>query len=678
MTFTESGPEVALAPAATVTDPDSPNFDGGFLAATFGPGASETDSLNLLSGSGFSVDGVNLYYLQTHVGSIFFGDVENPLFVSFNANMTAAIAQALLRAISFDSTSHTLTPRTVNFMIEDGDDGSTVATAQVNFVANSTVARDDAVTTNENAVVTGSVFADNGNGADLNPNGTNQVTAVNDDPNKVNQTFALPSGALLRVNSDGTFTYNPNGQYEALAPFGSGAANETATDSFTYTVTGDNEATVTVTILGEADAVNTFAGTAGSNSIGGTPYRDIFLLQGGGNDNASGLDGNDTFYFGAAFNVLDPGPGGGRGDSVSGGEGNDSIILQGQYALNFRALDFLGESNFEGVESFSLAPGNYTGFGGTGVGFTSYNITLSDLNVAADAILKFNGFLLRAGEDLIANGSEESDGRFIILAGQGVDTLTGGARNDIFIFGHEGRFGAGDAANGGGGYDSVYLRGDYVIDFNAVGFTAALSGIESVTLGSASDAQYVSGGDGEFDYSIVWNNSLLSGGTITFNGSGLGAAETMSFDGSSEATAAFRLWGGAAGDVLHGGDAADLIFGGGGNDTLYGHGGNDIFRYQAVGESTTLLTDGIQDFANGDRIDLSVIDVLPGTPGNDAFVFIGSAAFTLGQPGQVRAAATAGPTWVVQADINGDMLADLSITVVLSGKESIVEADLIL
>jgi VCBS repeat-containing protein len=58
----------------------------------------------------------------------------------------------------------------------------------------------------------------------------------------------LPSGALLTVNADGTFDYNPNGAFPSLS--GSG----TATDTFTYTVTdtlgktSQNAATVTMTI----------------------------------------------------------------------------------------------------------------------------------------------------------------------------------------------------------------------------------------------------------------------------------------------------------------------------------------------------------------------------------------------------------------------------------------------
>jgi len=59
----------------------------------------------------------------------------------------------------------------------------------------------------------------------------------------------LPSGALLTVNADGTFRYDPNGAFQSLF------SGETATDTFTYTVsdtdgeTSVNAATVTITII---------------------------------------------------------------------------------------------------------------------------------------------------------------------------------------------------------------------------------------------------------------------------------------------------------------------------------------------------------------------------------------------------------------------------------------------
>ncbi|PWR02438.1 hypothetical protein DKT77_11770, partial [Meridianimarinicoccus roseus] len=57
---------------------------------------------------------------------------------------------------------------------------------------------------------------------------------------------------LVTDNGDGTFGYDPNGAFEALA------AGEQATDSFTYTVDdgqgGSDTATVTVAITGQNDA----------------------------------------------------------------------------------------------------------------------------------------------------------------------------------------------------------------------------------------------------------------------------------------------------------------------------------------------------------------------------------------------------------------------------------------
>ena len=62
----------------------------------------------------------------------------------------------------------------------------------------------------------------------------------------------LPSGALLTINANGTFDYNPNGVFNSLL------LGQTATDTFTYKVvdnfgeTSINSATVTITINGTA------------------------------------------------------------------------------------------------------------------------------------------------------------------------------------------------------------------------------------------------------------------------------------------------------------------------------------------------------------------------------------------------------------------------------------------
>ncbi|MEA3040610.1 MAG: hypothetical protein QOC65_99 [Sphingomonadales bacterium] len=466
-------------------------------------------------------------------------------------------------------------------------------------------------------------------------------------------TYVVDQGDGLGTGD--TITENP----------GEGTADGVRTGVAAYTIPVNVE-NLTATNI----ATHDFRGNSAGNVVTGGGGRDIIRLQEGGNDNANGDAGNDTFYYGATFDSA---------DTVNGGGGIDAIILQGDYSAGV-TLALSGVANVTDVESLSLAPGNYTAYGDPGTGSYSYNLTTHEGNVAAGAILKINAFLLRAGENLTFNGAAEGNGRFMVLAGQGIETLTGGAQGDLFIFGHDGRFGAGDSVTGGGGYDSVYLRGDYVIDFNAVGFTSALAGIESVTLAGYSDVQFVGGGDGEFDYAIVWNDALLAADTITFNGSRLGAAETMAFDGSDEATAEFHLWGGAAADTLAGGDGGDLLFGGAGADTLTGNGGDDIFRYHFVSDSTAVTSDTVVDFTTGDLIDLSVIDAVSGTPAqNDSFTFIDDDAFTLGQGGQLRAENV--PTtnnWLVQGDVDGNGTIDFQILVTVSDSHTLTGADFVL
>ena len=78
------------------------------------------------------------------------------------------------------------------------------------------------------------------------------VVRVNGLAANVGTPVTLASGAIVTLNSDGSFTYDPNGSFEDLD------TGETDTDSFTYRASdGDlesNAATVTITINGVNDA----------------------------------------------------------------------------------------------------------------------------------------------------------------------------------------------------------------------------------------------------------------------------------------------------------------------------------------------------------------------------------------------------------------------------------------
>jgi len=127
--------------------------------------------------------------------------------------------------------------------------------------------------------------------------------------------------------------------------------------------------------------------------------------------------------------------------------------------------------------------------------------------------------------------------------------------------------------------------------------------------------------------------------------------------------------GNAANNVLRGGAGNDSLAGGAGFDQDEGGAGADIFVFAAPGDSgeSALRSDGakfrsdvLTDFVSGtDRIDLSAIDANSATAGDDAFSFIGTAAFT-GQAGQLRYEIAGGRVHIY-GDVNGDGGVDFQI-----------------
>jgi hypothetical protein len=524
------------------------------------------------------------------------------------------------------------------------------------------VAQPDAVSTPENVTGTGSLFADHGSGADTDIDGPAlSISAVAG--GTVGVPFMLSSGAILQVNANGTYSYNPNGKFNTLTDNTSGAVNtSTVGDTFQYTLTGGNTVTVTVTVNGVAGPGDWLMGDATDNTITGTPQKDLFLLQQGGDDTVYGLASDDIFYFGGAFTGA---------DKVDGdGGGKDVIVLQGNYNLTLSA------TNLTGVESISLQSGANTFFGDTANNFYDYDITTVDANVALGQQLIVNGQSLRAGEDFTFDGSAEHNGKYLVFGGHGVDTLTGGDGNDVFVFEGD-RWGASDSVDGGLGRDAVVItagNGTTHIDFGAT----SLIGVESVTVAN----QYSSTPAATPDYEFVLDNgNVAAGATLIVNGFTLtDPGQTISIDGSNVQDGKLILFGGAGADTLIGGDQNDTLYGAGGVDSLTGGAGNDVFRYDSIADSSGPASqDTIQDFNLGDLIDLSHIDANSVLGGNQAFSFIGGAAFS-GTAGELRFEniSAGGTLWAIQGDTDGINGADFEIHVIIPDLNPITSGDFIL
>ena len=206
-------------------------------------------------------------------------------------------------------------------------------------------------------------------------------------------------------------------------------------------------------------------------------------------------------------------------------------------------------------------------------------------------------------------------GNDTLNGGLGADIMTGGIGNDTYLADN-----AGDRAIEGanGGTDRVV---------SSVAFTLGAN-VENLTLT----------------------------GAARINGTGNGLANTLVGNGGVN-----TLIGLGGNDNLNGGAGNDVLIGGRGRDALTGGLGADRFDFNTVAESPRGSGRDRVNFvhAQGDKIDLSTIDAdTDGTAGNQAFRFIGSAAFS-GVDGQLRFAGG-----ILQGDTNGDMRADIEIRIV--------------
>lgn len=441
-------------------------------------------------------------------------------------------------------------------------------TAAITNVDDIAVAQNDTFTTIETtAIGTGlSVFDDNGNGADSDPDSALSIIEVNGVAANVGAAITLASGALLTLNANGTFSYDPNGAFDKVPGSASGASNLISQDTFTYTLAGGDAGTVVVDISGIDSDGDVLRGISGTNDtltggigsdnyfvddagdtiveIGGEGTADrvsavvsfalaadddieIMSTSSSSSKAAINLKGNalsQTIYGNAGKNILHDGGAGGA-DRMLGGDGNDTYVV-------YNASDVIVERAGEGNDRVSAGVSYVLG---SGTEIELLNTT--SLNATRTIDLTGNRFsqIIRgnAGDNVLNDGG----------AGD-ADTLIGGGGNDAYI---------------------VYNSGDTITELAGQGDDRVSAAVDFVLTNNA-NVEYLN------------TTSLLGTQAIDLTGNNLD-------------------------QLVRGNAGTNTIDGGDGSDLLYGMGGQDSFRF------STTLSDGnvdrIGDFsAANDTIEL--------------------------------------------------------------------------
>lgn len=170
--------------------------------------------------------------------------------VADNGDGTFTYMLATTQSYSDGSGTYTATVTTARDTARnDGADGSDEDSYTFNLPP---VAVPDADTTTENTSVSRGAPGLLGNDSDPNGDSFSISQVQNGAGSNLGSQFALDSGALLTVQSDGQYSFDPNDSFESLAP------NDTTTETFTYTIEDafgeTDQAVVKLAIAGINDA----------------------------------------------------------------------------------------------------------------------------------------------------------------------------------------------------------------------------------------------------------------------------------------------------------------------------------------------------------------------------------------------------------------------------------------
>ncbi|WP_152912583.1 Hint domain-containing protein [Candidatus Rhodobacter oscarellae] len=475
-------------------------------------------------------------------------------------------------------------------------DGSMLTFSQIETILTdpqneAPTANDDTVNVDEDQSVTFNPTAN-----DTDPDGDPlEVTSISD-----------PANGTLTDNGDGTYTYEPDPNYNGP-------------DSVTYTIQDPSGETSTATVTFNVAPVNDdpVANDDSGSTLQGTPV-EVNLL------------GNDTDVDGDTLEIA----------SVSVPASQGAVVDNGNGTVTFTpAVAFVGDAEI----TYTVSDGN----GGSDTGTATVTVTdvigpvdgLNSGEVMAPGYTDVEGDMIDGtdgdNDTIFGNGGDDT-----IDSGVGDDTVYGGAGDDVFVLADDAENidndviigGETDEDDGGDLLDASDFEDDLTVDITAPETGTITDGVDTTTFeeiemietGSGDDTVMGSTGDDYVqtnggDDSVVGgdgNDTLLSGdGEDTLEGgdgddSLVGGDEADTIMGGDGAD---TIDGGRGGDELDGGAGDDSILGGNDDDTITGGDGADTVD---GGDGDNLIdTSGsapLLDDKNGDGFGFGPYGPLPG------------------------------------------------------------------
>jgi len=419
------------------------------------------------------------------------------------------------------------------------------------------------------------------------------------------------------------------------------------------------------TIIGNT-AANTLLGLAGNDSLDGGGGNDT-MNGGAGVDTMTGGAGVDRFVFGS--NIAEIGNNSLFRETITdfvGGTAGDRLDFS---AAGSPRYSYIGAAAFSAANQLRFEAGVLYGNVNADPA-ADFQIAMTGVNATGANALVANNFILAASTLSVTGGpaagvNEGNTGTSTHTFTVSLSVATGVPVTFNYNV-------AGTGANPANATD--FANGVF-----PTGTGTILAGQTSTTIQVLVRGDTTVEQNETFQLTVSNQSAGITAGTLTAIGTILNddVVAPQTFNGTNGAD---NFTGGAGNDTISGGGGNDTLNGAGGNDSMTGGTGtdsltgglgNDIFVYTTnndspVGNNRDIITDFTTLL---DKIDVSAIDANSGVGGNQAFTFIGAAAFNA--LGQARYAGG-----LFELNFTGGNNADMQIA--LTGNPTLVVGDIIL